>query len=75
MLLKCKLFHWLSGYITLDIEISVLSGHFASKNGKFLKVVKIRTKEIVLDALKKCEGSTNPVKKCHRQSNYPDKNS
>ena len=37
MLLKYKLFHWLSGYITLDIGISVLSGHFSSLIGNFLK--------------------------------------
>ena len=38
MLLKYKLFHWLSGYITLDIGISVLSGHLSSLIGNFFKV-------------------------------------
>ena len=37
MLLKYKLFHWLSGYITLDIGISILSGHFSSLIGNFLQ--------------------------------------
>ena len=38
ILLRYKLFHWLSGYITLDIGISALSGHLSSSIGKFFKV-------------------------------------